>query len=205
MKGKVDQARTLIDSWGKVTVLAKDTPGFIVNRLLIPYLLDAVRVFEQGLASKEDIDKAIRLGLNHPMGPLELSDFSGLELHVQAADAMSRAAEYDHRRAQETITFHAIQAFEGLALAKAYEEVMMAAVASAEGHVRQARSMVEAEMATEADLLQAQVYLSGLQQQLIEVRNMKAVAGEPVTHGTPVDPVPAAITSRSPSGTMSCR
>jgi outer membrane protein TolC len=96
----------------------------------------------------------------------------------QAANAMSRAAEYDHQRAQETIRFQAIQAFEGLALAKAYEEVMLAAVASAEGHVKQARSMVAAEMATEADLLQAQVYLSGLQQQLIEVRNMMAVAGE---------------------------
>ncbi|MEN8006781.1 MAG: TolC family protein [Candidatus Krumholzibacteriota bacterium] len=96
----------------------------------------------------------------------------------QAANAMSRAAEHDHQRARETIEYNAIQAFEGLALAKAYEEVMVAAVTSAEGHVKQARSMVEAEMATEADLLQAQVYLSGLQQQLIEVRNMMAVAGE---------------------------
>ena len=96
----------------------------------------------------------------------------------QAANAMSRAAEYDHQRARETIRFNAVQAFEGLALAKAYEKVMVAAVASAEGHVKQARSMVAAEMATEADLLQAQVYLSGLQQQLIEVRNMMAIAGE---------------------------
>lgn len=96
----------------------------------------------------------------------------------QAANAMSRAAEYDHQRAKETVEYRAIQAFEGLALAKAFEDVMVGAVASAEGHVKQARSMVAAEMATEADLLQAQVYLSGLQQQLIEVRNMKAVAGE---------------------------
>jgi outer membrane protein len=96
----------------------------------------------------------------------------------QAANAMSRAAEYDHQRAKETVEYRAIQAFEGLALAKAFEDVMIGAVASAEGHVKQARSMVEAEMATEADLLQARVYLSGLQQQLIEVRNMKAVAGE---------------------------
>jgi outer membrane protein len=96
----------------------------------------------------------------------------------QAANAMSRAAEYDYQRAQETIRYQAVQLFEGLALAKAYESVMVAAVASAEGHVKQARSMVEAEMATEADLLQAKVYLSGLLQQLIEVRNMMAVAGE---------------------------
>jgi outer membrane protein len=96
----------------------------------------------------------------------------------QAANAMSRAAEYQHLRAEETIRFNAVQAFEGLALAKAYEGVMVAAVTSAEGHVKQAQSMVNAEMATEADLLQAKVYLSGLQQQLIEVRNMMAIAGE---------------------------
>ncbi len=105
----------------------------------------------------------------------------------QAANAMSRAAEYDHQRAQETIRYQVVQAFEGLALAKAYESVMVAAVASAEGHVKQARSMVEAEMATEADLLQAQVYLSGLQQQLIEVRNMMAVAGENIKLLTAVE------------------
>jgi len=96
----------------------------------------------------------------------------------QAANAMSRAAEYDHARARETIRYNTVQAFEGLALAKAFEDVMVAAVVSAEGHVKQAQSMVAAEMATQADLLQAKVYLSGLQQQLIEVRNMMAVAGE---------------------------
>ena len=96
----------------------------------------------------------------------------------QAANAMSRAAEYDHARARETIRYNAVQAFEGLALAKAFEDVMVAAVVSAEGHVKQAQSMVAAEMATAADLLQAKVYLSGLQLQLIEVRNMMAIAGE---------------------------
>lgn len=96
----------------------------------------------------------------------------------RAANAASRAAGFKHQRAEETIRFHAIQAFEGLTLATAYEGVMEAAVASAQGHVRQAQSMVDNEMATEADLLQARVYLSGLQQRLIEVRNMRAVAGE---------------------------
>jgi outer membrane protein TolC len=76
------------------------------------------------------------------------------------------------------VRFHAVQAYEGLALAQSYATVMEAAVASAEGHVNQARALVAAEMATQADLLQAQVYLSGLQQQLIEVLNMEAVAGE---------------------------
>jgi 3-hydroxybutyryl-CoA dehydrogenase len=75
-------------SLGKTTVTAKDTPGFIVNRLLIPYLLDAVRIYEDGLATREDIDTAIKLGLNHPMGPLTLLDFVGLDTTLFIADAM---------------------------------------------------------------------------------------------------------------------
>jgi len=75
-------------SLGKTMVTAKDTPGFIVNRLLIPYILDAVRVYENGLASREDIDTAIKLGLNHPMGPLTLLDFVGLDTSLFIADAM---------------------------------------------------------------------------------------------------------------------
>ncbi|HIP95589.1 MAG TPA: 3-hydroxybutyryl-CoA dehydrogenase [Anaerolineae bacterium] len=81
-------AREFGASLGKTMVTAKDTPGFIVNRLLIPYLLDAVRVYENGLASKEDIDTAIKLGLNHPMGPLTLLDFVGLDTCLFIADAM---------------------------------------------------------------------------------------------------------------------
>jgi 3-hydroxybutyryl-CoA dehydrogenase len=73
---------------GKTMVTAKDTPGFIVNRLLIPYLLDTVRIYEEGLATKEDIDDAIKLGLNHPMGPLTLLDFVGLDTTLFIADAM---------------------------------------------------------------------------------------------------------------------
>lgn len=96
----------------------------------------------------------------------------------QAANAAGRAAGYKHARATETVRFNAIQAFEGLTLATAYQGVLEAALASAEGHVNQARSMVDNEMATEADLLQAKVYLSTLQQQYIEVTNMVAVAGE---------------------------
>jgi 3-hydroxybutyryl-CoA dehydrogenase len=75
-------------SVGKTTVVAKDTPGFIVNRLLIPYLLHAVRIYEDGLATKEDIDTAIKLGLNHPMGPLTLMDLVGLDTTLFIADAM---------------------------------------------------------------------------------------------------------------------
>jgi 3-hydroxybutyryl-CoA dehydrogenase len=75
-------------SVGKTTVVAKDTPGFIVNRLLIPYLLHAVRIYEDGLATKEDIDTAIKLGLNHPMGPLTLLDLVGLDTTLFIADSM---------------------------------------------------------------------------------------------------------------------
>jgi 3-hydroxybutyryl-CoA dehydrogenase len=75
-------------SLGKTMVTAKDTPGFIVNRLLIPYLLDAVHIYEDGLATREDIDTAIKLGLNHPMGPLTLLDFVGLDTCLFIAEAM---------------------------------------------------------------------------------------------------------------------
>jgi 3-hydroxybutyryl-CoA dehydrogenase len=66
-------------SMGKTVVTAQDTSGFIVNRLLVPFLLDAIRSLEQGLASIVDIDNGMKLGCGHPMGPLTLSDFIGLD------------------------------------------------------------------------------------------------------------------------------
>ena len=81
-------AREFGASLGKTMVTAKDTPGFIVNRLLIPYLLQAVQVYEDGLASREDVDTAIKLGLAHPMGPLTLLDYIGLDTTLFIADAM---------------------------------------------------------------------------------------------------------------------
>jgi 3-hydroxybutyryl-CoA dehydrogenase len=73
---------------GKEPVLAQDTPGFIVNRLLIPYLLYAIRCYEGGLASKEDIDKGMKLGCGYPMGPFELLDFVGLDTTYYIAQIM---------------------------------------------------------------------------------------------------------------------
>ncbi|MEO6835882.1 MAG: 3-hydroxybutyryl-CoA dehydrogenase [Candidatus Tumulicola sp.] len=73
---------------GKEPILAADTPGFVVNRLLIPYLLYAVRVLEGGLASKEDIDKGMKLGCGYPMGPFELLDFVGLDTTYYIAEIM---------------------------------------------------------------------------------------------------------------------
>jgi 3-hydroxybutyryl-CoA dehydrogenase len=81
---------------GKVPVLAKDNSGFIVNLLLIPYLLDAIRILEQGCASIEDIDTGIKLGLNHPMGPLTLLDFVGLDTTYNIANIMFE--EYREKR-----------------------------------------------------------------------------------------------------------
>jgi 3-hydroxybutyryl-CoA dehydrogenase len=81
-------ARRFGASLGKTMVTAQDTPGFIVNRLLIPYLLDAIRIYQDGLATREDIDTSIKLGLNHPMGPLTLLDFVGLDTCLYIADAM---------------------------------------------------------------------------------------------------------------------
>ncbi len=73
---------------GKEPILAQDTPGFVVNRLLIPYLLYAIRCYEGGLASKEDIDKGMKLGCGYPMGPLELLDFVGLDTTYFIANIM---------------------------------------------------------------------------------------------------------------------
>jgi len=73
---------------GKEPILAQDTPGFVVNRLLIPYLLYAIRCLEQGLASKEDIDKGMKLGCGYPMGPFELLDFVGLDTTYYIAEIM---------------------------------------------------------------------------------------------------------------------
>ena len=78
----------LVKSLGKTAVVAQDTPGFVVNRLLSPFLLNAVRMLEAGIATREDIDAAINLGLSHPIGPLRLLDFIGLDTVYFGAIAM---------------------------------------------------------------------------------------------------------------------
>lgn len=72
-------SRKFGESLGKTVVVTKDAPGLIANRLLTAFLVNAVDMYDSGAATKEDIDAAIRLGLNHPMGPLELADFIGLD------------------------------------------------------------------------------------------------------------------------------
>ncbi len=76
------------ESLGKTVVAAQDAPGFIVNRLMTPFLLNAVRMLENGVASREDIDTAVNLGLNHPMGPLALIDLIGLDTVFFIANAI---------------------------------------------------------------------------------------------------------------------
>lgn len=76
---------------GKTTVAAGDNRGFIVNRLLVPYLFDAIRALEQGVGSVEDIDAGMMAGASHPMGPLTLCDFVGLDTLASIADVMYEA------------------------------------------------------------------------------------------------------------------
>jgi 3-hydroxybutyryl-CoA dehydrogenase len=83
-----ETAKGFVEAIGKTAVVAKDTPGFVVNRLLVPYLLDAVRIYESGVASKEDIDNGMKLGCGHPMGPLTLLDFVGLDTTYYIANIM---------------------------------------------------------------------------------------------------------------------
>jgi len=75
-------------SLGKEPIAAPDRPGFIVNRLLVPYLLDAIREYERGLGTIEDIDKGMKLGCGHPMGPFTLLDFVGLDTTYYIANIM---------------------------------------------------------------------------------------------------------------------
>ncbi len=84
----ISEARNWIQALGKVPVATKDSTGFIVNRLLVPYLLEAIRVYESGLATLEDIDQAMKLGCGYPMGPFALLDLVGLDTTLYVAEVM---------------------------------------------------------------------------------------------------------------------
>jgi 3-hydroxybutyryl-CoA dehydrogenase len=89
---------------GKKAVAAGDNRGFIVNRLLVPYLLDAIRAYEAGVGSIEDIDTGMMAGASHPMGPLTLADFVGLDTLASIAGIMHSAYGEDRFAAPETLT-----------------------------------------------------------------------------------------------------
>jgi len=80
--------KALAEKWGKTTTLSRDYPGFIVNRLLIPFLNEACDALQNGVGTVEDIDTSIRLGLNHPMGPFQLADLIGLDTVLGIANVL---------------------------------------------------------------------------------------------------------------------
>ncbi len=88
----------LAKRFGKTPVTSKDRPGFIVNRVLIPLLNEACFALDEGLASAVDIDEAVKLGLNHPMGPLTLADFIGLDTCLSIAEVLHRELGDDKYR-----------------------------------------------------------------------------------------------------------
>jgi 3-hydroxybutyryl-CoA dehydrogenase len=84
----IEQALAWCRAIGKTPVRCGDSTGFVVNRLLVPYMLDSIRVVEQGLASRDDIDAAMKLGCGYPMGPLLLSDYVGLDTTFAISEIM---------------------------------------------------------------------------------------------------------------------
>lgn len=84
------RARRFVESLGKTAITSRDRAGFIVNMLLIPYLLGAIRMLEEGVATREDIDAGMVLGCRHPMGPLALCDFIGLDVVAAVCDSLFR-------------------------------------------------------------------------------------------------------------------
>lgn len=83
---------------GKQVIVSADRPGFIVNRILMPFLAEAMRAFEEGLGTAEDIDTGARVGLNHPMGPLELADFIGLDVCLGIMRVLDDGLGQEHMR-----------------------------------------------------------------------------------------------------------
>jgi 3-hydroxybutyryl-CoA dehydrogenase len=84
----VGRAEAFVAAIGKTSIRTKDRSGFIVNMLLVPYLMAAVRMVEEGFASREDIDEGMKLGAGHPMGPLTLCDFIGLDVLYAVCDSL---------------------------------------------------------------------------------------------------------------------
>jgi 3-hydroxybutyryl-CoA dehydrogenase len=87
----VETARAFVERIGKETIVCGDRPGFVVNRILIPVLNDAVRVVDEGTASAEDVDRAMQLGTNWPIGPLALIDLIGIDVQMHASEALWEA------------------------------------------------------------------------------------------------------------------
>ena len=102
--GVLARCTALVRGMGKTPVEAHDTPGFVVNRLLVPYLLDAARAAESKVATTVDIDAGMKLGAGYPMGPLMLLDFVGIDTVVRIAEIFHQAFEEDRHRAPAILT-----------------------------------------------------------------------------------------------------
>ena len=92
----VEVVRALSGDLGKQVIVSADRPGFIVNRILIPFLAEAMRALQQGIGTAEDIDAGARVGLNHPMGPLELADFIGLDVVLGIMRVLEDGLSQEH-------------------------------------------------------------------------------------------------------------
>ncbi len=94
----VATVRALSERLGKQVIVSADRPGFVVNRILMPFLAEAMRALEEGVGTAEDIDAGARVGLNHPMGPLELADFIGLDVCLGIMRVLETGLEQEHVR-----------------------------------------------------------------------------------------------------------
>jgi len=96
--------RALGERLGKQVIVSADRPGFIVNRILMPFLAESMRAYEEGLGTADDIDAGARVGLNHPMGPLELADFIGLDVCLGVMRVHDDGLGGDHFRPPKVLT-----------------------------------------------------------------------------------------------------
>jgi 3-hydroxybutyryl-CoA dehydrogenase len=94
--GTEQAIRELTDELDKKLIVSADRPGFIVNRILMPFLAEAMRTFEEGTGTADDIDTGARVGLNHPMGPLELADFIGLDVCLNVMNVLHEGIGGEH-------------------------------------------------------------------------------------------------------------
>jgi len=95
--------RELADALGKKLIVSADRPGFIVNRILMPLLAEAMRTLEEGTGTADDIDTGARVGLNHPMGPLELADFIGLDVCLNVMNVLHEGIGGEHFRPPQVL------------------------------------------------------------------------------------------------------
>jgi 3-hydroxybutyryl-CoA dehydrogenase len=95
--------RALGERLGKQVIVSADRPGFIVNRILMPFLAESMRAYQEGLGTADDIDAGARVGLNHPMGPLELADFIGLDVCLGVMRVLEDGLGGEHFRAPNVL------------------------------------------------------------------------------------------------------